>query len=446
MFYPKLPHDVNSPVHPVSAMDFMPVEQLRRLQLHRLQWTVKYAYERVPLFRKRCDEKGVRPEHIRTLADIKHLPFSMKTDLRDEYPMGLRAADMDEIVRFHCSSGTTGKPICIPNTLDDIAVWQNGAMRCLAMYGIRAGDVLQVSYGYGLFTGGLGAHYGVENLGATVIPTSTGNTEKHIRLIRDLQITGIACTPSYALYLAETLEKMGLTKDDISLRVGAFGAEPWTENMRKEIEERLGLKGFNLYGLSEIMGPGVSYECEVQDGSHISEDHFYPEIIHPETLVQLPHGQQGELVFTTLTKEGMPLLRYRTKDLCTLYDGQCACGRTSVRMGRIIGRSDDMLIIRGINVFPSQVESVILEMPEFEPQYMLVVDRVNNLDTLQVQVEVRRDFFGDDIGRMLNMKKALSDKLKSVLSISADVKLMEPGSIERSQGKGKHVIDKRTLV
>ncbi len=239
---------------------------------------------------------------------------------------------------------------------------------------------------------------------------------------------------------------MGLTKDDISLRVGAFGAEPWTENMRKEIEEHLGLKGFNLYGLSEIMGPGVSYECEVQDGSHICEDHFYPEIIHPDTLEQLTYGQQGELVFTTLTKEGMPLLRYRTKDLCTLYDGTCACGRTSVRMGRIIGRSDDMLIIRGINVFPSQVESVILEMPEFEPQYMLVVDRVNNLDTLQVQVEVRRDFFGDDIGRMLSMKKTLADKLKSVLSISADVKLMEPGSIERSQGKGKHVIDKRKLV
>ena len=318
--------------------------------------------------------------------------------------------------------------------------------RALTAYGITRDDTFSVSYGYGLFTGGLGAHYGVENLGATVIPTSTGNTEKHIRLIRDLHITGIACTPSYALYLAETLEKMGLTKDDISLRVGAFGAEPWTENMRKEIEERLGLKGFNLYGLSEIMGPGVSYECEVQDGSHINEDHFYPEIIHPDTLVQLPHGQQGELVFTTLTKEGMPLLRYRTKDLCTLYDGQCACGRTSVRMGRIIGRSDDMLIIRGINVFPSQVESVILEMPEFEPQYMLVVDRVNNLDTLQVQVEVRRDFFGDDIGRMLNMKKTLADKLKSVLSISADVKLMEPGSIERSQGKGKHVIDKRKLV
>ena len=296
-----------------------------------------------------------------------------------------------------------------------------------------------------MFTGGLGAHYGVENLGATVIPTSTGNTEKHIRLIRDLKISGIACTPSYALYLAETLEKMGLTKEDIGLRIGAFGAEPWTDNMRKEIEERLGLKGYNIYGLSEIMGPGVSYECQEQNGSHINEDHFYPEIINPETLEQMPYGTQGELVFTTLTKEGMPVLRYRTKDLCTLYNEPCACGRTSVKMGRIMGRSDDMLIIRGINVFPSQVESVILTMPEFEPQYMLVVDRINNLDTLQVQVEVRRDFFSDDMGRMLALKKALADKLKSVLSISADVRLMEPNSIERSQGKSKHVIDKRIL-
>jgi phenylacetate-CoA ligase len=291
----------------------------------------------------------------------------------------------------------------------------------------------------------LGAHYGVENLGATVIPTSTGNTEKHIKLLRDLNVTGIACTPSYALYLAETLEKMGLSKNDINLRVGAFGAEPWTENMRKEIEERLGLKGYNIYGLSEIMGPGDSYECSEQNGSHSNEDHFFPEIINPETLEQLPLGEQGELVFTTLTKEGVHVLRYRTTDLCTLMEGKCACGRTSVRMGRIVGRSDDMLIIRGINVFPSQVESVILEMPEFEPQYMLIVDREKNLDTLHVQVEVRRDFFTDDMGAMLNMKKRLSDRLKGILSIACDVRLMEPGSIERSQGKGKHVIYNRKL-
>ena len=263
--------------------------------------------------------------------------------------------------------------------------------------------------------------------------------------MKDLKITGICCTPSYALYLAETLEKLGVSREEINLRIGVFGAEPWTENMRKEIEQRLGLKGYNIYGLSEIMGPGVSYECQEQNGSHINEDHFYPEIINPETLEQLPYGEQGELVFTTLTKEGMPLLRYRTKDLCTLMEGQCACGRTLVKMSRIVGRSDDMLIIRGINVFPSQVESVILEMQEFEPQYMLIVDRVKNLDTLQVQVEVRKDFFSDDIGSMLALKKKLADKLKSVLSIAADVRLMEPGSIERSQGKGKHVIDNRNL-
>ena len=303
-----------------------------------------------------------------------------------------------------------------------------------------------MSYGYGLFTGGLGAHYGVENLGATVIPASTGNTEKHIRLIRDLKITGIACTPSYAMYLAEVMEKMGLTKNDLGLRIGAFGAEPWTENMRKEIEERLGLKGYNIYGLSEIMGPGVSYDCQEQNGSHINEDHFYPEIIDPNTLQPLPYGQQGELVFTTLTKEGMPLLRYRTKDLTSLIDTPCPCGRTSVRMTPIMGRSDDMLIIRGINVFPSQVESVILEMKEFEPQYLLIVDRKGNLDTLEIQVEVRRDFFSDDIGAMLALKKSLADKLKSVLSISADVKLVEPNSIARSQGKSKRVIDNRKLV
>jgi phenylacetate-CoA ligase len=320
--------------------------------------------------------------------------------------------------------------------------------RCLTAYGVMRDDTFSVAYGYGLFTGGLGAHYGVENLGASVVPTSTGNTEKHVRLIRDLGISGIACTPSYALYLAETMEKMGITKEQIKLRVGAFGAEPWTESMREEIQKRLGLKGYNLYGLSEIMGPCVSYECSEQNGSHICEDHFYPEIIHPDTLEPLPYGQVGELVFTTLTKEGMPLLRYRTKDLCSLMDDTCPCGRTSVRMGRIMGRSDDMLIIRGINVFPSQVESVVLSMPEFAPRYLLVIDRINNLDTLQVQVEMRQEYFTqemDNLGAIERLEKKLADKLKSVLSISAKVQLKPPGTIERSQGKSKFVIDKRVL-
>ncbi|WP_337625427.1 phenylacetate--CoA ligase [Phocaeicola sp.] len=424
----------------------MPREQLRELQGKRLQKLVAYVYHNVPFYRHKMQEMDLMPEDIRSIDDIVKLPFTTKQDLRDNYPYGLMAAPKSEVVRVHASSGTTGNPTIVGYTRKDLAIWSEVMSRCLSAYGVTREDTFSVSYGYGLFTGGLGAHYGVENLGATVIPASTGNTEKHVRLIRDLKITGIACTPSYALYLAETVDKMGINKNDLSLRIGAFGAEPWTEHMRQEIQERLGLKGYNLYGLSEIMGPGVSCECEAQHGSHIHEDHFYPEIIDPVTLEPLPIGEQGELVFTTLTKEGMPLLRYRTKDLTSLMPGECACGRTSVRMTPIMGRSDDMLIIRGINVFPSQVESVILSMKEFEPRYMLVVDRVNNLDTLQIQVEVRRDYFNDDIGGMLALRKQLADKLKSVLSISADVKLMEPNSIQRSQGKSQRVIDKRVLV
>lgn len=424
----------------------MPREQLRELQGKRLQKLVAYVYHNVTFYRHKMQEMDLMPEDIRSIDDIVKLPFTTKQDLRDNYPYGLMAAPKSEVVRVHASSGTTGNPTIVGYTRKDLAIWSEVMSRCLSAYGVTREDTFSVSYGYGLFTGGLGAHYGVENLGATVIPASTGNTEKHVRLIRDLKITGIACTPSYALYLAETVDKMGINKNDLSLRIGAFGAEPWTEHMRQEIQERLGLKGYNLYGLSEIMGPGVSCECEAQHGSHIHEDHFYPEIIDSVTLEPLPIGEQGELVFTTLTKEGMPLLRYRTKDLTSLMPGECACGRTSVRMTPIMGRSDDMLIIRGINVFPSQVESVILSMKEFEPRYMLVVDRVNNLDTLQVQVEVRRDYFNDDIGGMLALRKQLADKLKSVLSISADVKLMEPNSIQRSQGKSQRVIDKRVLV
>jgi phenylacetate-CoA ligase len=320
--------------------------------------------------------------------------------------------------------------------------------RCLTAFGVSRDDIFSVAYGYGLFTGGLGAHYGVEHMGASVIPAGTGNTEKHLKLIRDLGITGIACTPSYALYLAETMEKIGISKNDIRLRIGAFGAEPWTEQMRKEIEDKLGLKGYNIYGLSEIMGPSVSYECQMQNGSHINEDHFYPEIINPTTLEPLPIGQSGELVFTTLTKEGMPLLRYRTRDLCSLLPGTCDCGRTNVRMGRIQGRSDDMLIIRGINVFPSQVESVILSLPEFAPRYMLIVDREKNLDTLLVQAELRQEVFTstfDTPAAVDALEKKLASKLKSVLSIAAKVQLKAPGTIERSQGKSAHVIDNRKL-
>ena len=426
----------------------MSTDEMRALQGRRLHKIVKYVYHNVPFYRNKLQEMDVTPDDIRSIEDIHKLPFTTKQDLRDNYPFGLQAAPKSEVIRVHASSGTTGNPTIVGYTRKDIEVWSECMTRCLTAYGVSRDDIFSVAYGYGLFTGGLGAHYGVENLGAAVVPTSTGNTEKHVRLIRDLGITGIACTPSYALYLAETMDHMGISKNDTRLRVGAFGAEPWTESMRTEIESRLGLKGFNLYGLSEIMGPCVSYECQEQHGSHICEDHFFPEIIDPETLQPLPYGEVGELVFTTLTKEGMPLLRYRTKDLCSLMNDPCPCGRTSVRMGRILGRSDDMLIIRGINVFPSQVESVVLSMPEFAPRYLLVIDRVNNLDTLQVQVEVRQEYFTeqfDTLGALGTLEKRLANKLKSVLSISAKVQLKAPGTIERSQGKSKFVLDKRQL-
>lgn len=421
-------------------------EELRELQGKRLHKLVDLVYHNTPFYRQKMQERDLLPDDIQTIDDIVKLPFTTKQDLRDNYPLGFMAAPMSEIVRVHASSGTTGNPTIVGYTRRDLDIWKETIARCLTAYGVTRGDIVSVGYGYGLFTGGLGAHYGAEHLGATVIPTSTGNTEKHIRLLRDLKVTGIACTPSYALYLSEALKKQGLSKDDIHLRIGAFGAEPWTENMRREIEENLGIQAYNIYGLSEIMGPGVAYECECKNGSHIAEDHFYPEIINPETGEVLPIGQEGELVFTTLTKSGMPLLRYRTKDLTALMPGTCECGRTSVRFTRILGRSDDMLIIRGINVFPSQVESVILEMQEFSPQYMLVVDRKNNLDTLEVQVELRPDCLSDELGQMIELRNRLAGRLKSVLSISADVKLMEPNSIPRSEGKSKRVIDKRVLA
>lgn len=428
-----------------KTKECMSRNEMSDLQGKRLHKLVELVYHNVPFYRSKMQALDLTPEDIRSIEDITKLPFTTKQDLRDNYPVGLQAASQSEIVRVHASSGTTGNPTIVGYTRRDLEIWKECSARAFTSYGVTRDDIFSVGYGYGLFTGGLGAHYGVEYVGATVIPTSTGNTDKHLRLLRDLKITGIACTPSYALYLAEAMERNGMTRNDIALRIGAFGAEPWTENMREEIEARLGLQAYNLYGLSEIIGPGVSYECECKHGSHISEDHFYPEIIDPETLQPLPYGTTGELVFTTLTKTGMPLLRYRTKDLTSLICGTCACGRTNVRMTRIIGRSDDMLIIRGINVFPSQVESVILEMPEFEPVYMLVIDRINNRDTLQVQVEVRKDYFSDELGAMLQLRKRLADNLKSVLSISADVRLMEPNSIPRSEGKSVRVIDKRQL-
>ena len=420
-------------------------EDMRRLQGERLHKLVERVYHNTPFYRRKMQEMDVTPDDIRSVDDIVRLPFTTKQDLRDNYPYGLFAVPMSQIVRLHASSGTTGSPTVVGYTRRDLAIWAEMTARCLSAFGTDCNDIFSVAYGYGLFTGGLGLHYGVEYLGATVIPMSSGNTAKQIKLLHDFGATAIACTPSYALYLAEAMAKTGIPREEFRLKTGIFGAEPWTENMRREIEHKMGVNAYNIYGLSEVMGPGVSHECEYKDGSHIIEDHFLPEIISPETLEPLPYGEQGELVFTTLTKEGMPLLRYRTKDLCSLTDEPCRCGRTNVRMSRIVGRSDDMLIIRGVNVFPSQIESVILEMEEFEPHYLLIVDRVQNLDSLEVRVEVRDGFYSDEISKMLALRQKLSARLQSVLGIKADIKLVEPYSIERSEGKAKRVIDKRVL-
>ncbi len=420
-------------------------EEMRQLQGARLRKLVDNVYHNVPFYREKMQAMNIMPDDIKTIDDIKKLPFTTKQDLRDNYPFGLNAVPQSAIVRVHASSGTTGNPTVVGYTRRDLAIWSESIARCLAAFGASREDTISVAYGYGLFTGGLGLHYGVEHLGASVVPTSSGNTDKHILLIKDLGITGVACTPSYALHMAEVMRKKGITPDDLKLRIGIFGGEPWTENMRKSLEEKLQINAYNIYGLSEIMGPGVSHECECKNGSHIIEDHFFPEIINPETCEVLPEGEQGELVFTTLTKEGMPLLRYRTKDLCSLIYEPCECGRTSVRMTRIMGRSDDMLIIRGINVFPSQIESVILQLPEFEPQYLLVVTRENNRDNLEVQVELKEEYYSDEINKTIEMRDKLARRLQSVLSISADVKIVSPNTLERSVGKSKRVIDNRVL-
>ena len=428
-----------------ETIECMNREEMRKLQSIRLRRVVEHAYHNSPFYRKKMQEMGITPEDIHSIDDIVKLPFTVKQDLRDNYPFGLMAVPMSEIVRLHASSGTTGKPIVVGYTRKDLSIWAEVVARCLTAYGLTKNDSVQVSYGYGLFTGGLGAHAGVENIGGTVIPMSSGNTQKQIQLMHDFGAKGLACTPSYALYLAETIHSSGIPLEEFKLRVGAFGAEPWTENMRKELESKLNIKAYDIYGLTEICGPGVGGECECQNGTHLWEDHFFPEIVDPVTLEPVEPGQHGELVFTTLTKEGMPMIRYRTRDLTHLIYDKCECGRTAVRMGRILGRSDDMLIIRGVNVFPTQIESVILEMPEFEPHYLLLVDRKNNTDTMELQVEVRPEYYSDEINKMLALKKKLTARLQSVLGLGVDVRLVEPRSIERSVGKAKRVIDNRKL-
>ncbi len=427
------------------AKECMSREDMRLLQGKRLHKIVSHVYHNTPFYRAKMQQMGITPSDIVTIDDIVKLPFTTKQDLRDNYPYGLFAKPMSEIVRLHASSGTTGKPTVVGYTRRDIEIWSEMLARCFSAYGASKDDIFHVAYGYGLFTGGLGIHYGIEELGGTVIPVSSGNTAKQLQLLHDFGPTALCCTPSYALYLADAIEKSGIDKSEFKLKIGIFGAEPWTNAMRKEIERKLNIKAFDIYGLSEIMGPGVSYECSEQCGSHIVEDHFVPEIIDPITLEQLPYGDEGELVFTTVTKEGLPLIRYRTKDLTTLNEEPCKCGRTNVRMSKITGRSDDMLIIRGVNVFPSQVESVILEMEEVEPHYMLTINRINNLDVLTIEVEVSEEFFSDGITKMLELKKRISHRIQSVLGISADIKLVEPQSLERFEGKAKRVVDNRVL-
>ncbi len=419
-------------------------EEMRDLQNKRLRTTVERVFHNSPFYRNKMQELGVTPMDIETVDDIVKLPFTVKTDLRDNYPFGLFSSPMSEIVRLHASSGTTGKPIVAGYTRKDLGTWSDVMARTFASGGCTRNDIFQVAYGYGLFTGGLGAHYGAEMLGASVIPISSGNTEKQIQLMTDFGSTALCSTPSYALYLAEAVHDMGV-QDKLKLKVGFFGAEPWTEEMRREIEDKLRIKAFDIFGLTEIIGPGVASECSEQRGMHINEDHFYPEIVDPVTLKPLPEGEIGELVFTTITKEGMPVLRYRTKDLTSLFREECSCGRTTVRMNKIMGRSDDMLIIRGVNVFPTQIESVLLEFNETAPHYHLFVDRINNTDTFDIHVEMRPENFTDDMTSMLNLKKKIESRLQSVIGIHAHVKLVEPRSIERSIGKAKRVTDKRKL-
>ncbi len=429
-----------------EKIEKMPREELKKLQSERLKAQVKRMYENVPVFKGRMDELHLKPEDIHGVEDLHKLPFSYKSDLRDNYPYGLFAVPMTDIVRVHASSGTTGKQIVVGYTENDLTMWQDCVARMLTEVGCTNNDFVQIAFGYGLFTGGLGAHYGAQKIGATVIPTSTGNTARQIQTMIDFGTTVLCCTPSYALYLAEEIEAMGV-KDKLKLRIGIFGAEPWTEDMRKQIESKLNIKAYDIYGLSEIMGPGVAAECSEQSGMHIWEDYFIPEIIDPDTCEVLPEGSTGELVFTTLTKEGFPLIRYRTRDICSLNYEKCKCGRTHLRMNKPSGRSDDMLIVRGVNVFPSQIEEVLLKVSgnSITPNYQIIVDRVNNNDTLDINVEMSESMFENEIISLERTEKQITEMLRSTLGIGAKVHLVNPKSIERSEGKAKRVIDKRKL-
>jgi phenylacetate-CoA ligase len=430
--------------HPASVPDYTPVEELRGLQLQRLQAVVTRAWQNVELFRTRMDERGLEPQDIRSLEDITKLPFTQKSDLRDTYPFGLFASPMKDIVRLHASSGTTGKPIVVAYTKEDVDVWTSVLVRALAGCGLHRGDIIQVAYGYGLFTGGLGAHYGAEGLGATVVPASGGHADRQVMLMKDFGVTAMCCTPSYFLHLIDRAAEMGVEMKNLPIRAGIFGAEPWTDSMRQHIEKMSGIEAFDIYGLSEIIGPGVGCECRRHEGLHIFEDHFYPEIVDPTTGASLPDGYEGELVLTTLSKQAMPMIRYRTHDITMILPGRCECGRTLRRIGRIGRRSDDMLIIRGVNVFPSQVETALLQIEGTLPHYQILLTRAQGLDQMEVQVEVTPQMFNDKIGALQELHQKLQGALDRVLGIRVRVSLVEANSIERSEGKAKRVIDRRT--
>lgn len=422
----------------------MSVDERSKLQAERLAATCRRVYDNVPFYRKAFDQKGLRPEDIKSVDDLKHLPFTNKQDLRDNYPFGLFTVPMEEVVRIHSSSGTTGKPTVVGYTQEDVNnVWAEVMARSFACGGLGKGDIIQNAYGYGMFTGGLGAHYGAEKLGATVIPISGGNTKRQIMILEDFGSTCICCTPSYSLYIAEVAAEMGVDIKSLPLKVGVFGAEPWSDAMRVSIEENLGIDALDIYGLSEIIGPGVSMECLEKNGLHVFDDHFIAEIIDPATGELMPPGEKGELVFTTITKKAFPLIRYRTRDITSLHTESCPCGRTHPRMMRVSGRTDDMIIIRGVNIFPSQVESVLVGIEEAEPHYLLILGSEGSLDTLEVQVEINEKFFSDEVRKLESLYRKIKNEIESVLGISIKVKLVEPRTIARSEGKAKRVIDNR---
>jgi phenylacetate-CoA ligase len=438
-------HQTNGTFHPLSAPDFLPLPQLQRLQLQRLRAIVQRAYDHVELFRHRMDERSLTPADLQSLEDIAELPFTDKADLRDTYPFGLFASSMKDIVRLHASSGTTGKPIVVAYTHADLGVWTNVMLRSFAACGLHEGDIIQNAYGYGLFTGGLGAHYGAEALGATVIPISGGNTQRQLMVMKDFGVTAICSTPSYFLHLLDQATEAGVDIRKLPLRAGVFGAEPWTESMRRRIEADSGIKAFDIYGLSEIVGPGVAMECECQLGPHIFEDYFYPEIIDPKTGKPCAKGEEGELVLTTLGKQAMPMIRYRTRDITALDTERCECGRTLRRIKRISRRSDDMFIIRGVNVYPSQIETALLKVEGALPHYQILLTREKGLDAMEVQVEVTPDVFTDTVGALEQLQGALSRSIESTVGLRAAVRLVQPRTLQRSEGKAKRVIDQRRM-